>query len=140
MTQSLAPFDPFADLSTLRRDLFDNGFFRALHGGGLPITDIYTEDGKVLVVEAHLPNFTEEDIAVHVDDGQLIIQAERHETDNDKRKKYILRETSSSFYRAVALPAQAQEARIDATFTDGTLKVSIPLGEAVKSRKISIAT
>ena len=76
MARNLVRFDPFAGLDIFRRDLFDDGLMRSLRGK-LPTTDIYVEDDKQLVVEAHLPNFDERDITVDVDKGALVIQAER---------------------------------------------------------------
>jgi HSP20 family protein len=106
----------------------------------VPTTDVYTEDDKKLIVEAHLPNFSDEDIEVNIDDGSLVIQAESHIKEEDKKKKYVVRESSSSFYRSIRLPQLADESKIDAHMENGVLKVSIPLKEAVKPKKISIKT
>lgn len=138
MARSIVRFDPFSGLEALRRDLFDDGFFRSLRGASLPTTDVYTDDDKALVVEAHLPSFEEKDITVNVDGGQLIIQAERHEKDEDKKKKYVVRESSSSFYRSIALPEQAQPDGVTAGFRKGLLTVTIPLTQAATPRKIAI--
>lgn len=139
MTRNLVHFDPFAGLDTLRRDLFDDGLFRALRGK-LPTTDVYTEDDNTLVVEAHLPNFAEKDITVNVDKGALVIQAERHEQEEDKKKKYVIRESSSSFYRSIALPEQAEESKVKADFADGILKVTVPLKQLAAPTKIAIGS
>lgn len=139
MARNLVRFDPFAGVESLRRDFFDDGFFRAMRGN-LPTTDVYTENDNALVVEAHLPNFAEKDITVNVDKGALVIQAERHERDEDKKKKYMIRESSSSFYRSIALPEQAEESNITADFTDGILKVTVPLKELAAPKKIAIGS
>ena len=137
MARNLVRFDPFAGLDTLRRNFFDDGLFRALRGK-LPTTDVYTEHDYTLVVEAHLPNFAEKDITVNVDKGALVIQAERHEQEEDKNKKYVIRESSSSFYRSIALPEQAEDSKIKADFDDGILKVTVPLKELAAPTKIAI--
>lgn len=139
MARNLVRFDPFGGLDALRRDLFNDDFFRGLRGK-LPTTDVYTEDDKALIVEAHLPNFDEKDITVNIDGGVLVIQAERHEKEEDKKKQYVVRESSSSFYRRIALPEQAEEAKISAAFTKGVLKVTVPLAEATSPRQISIGS
>lgn len=138
MTRSIVRFDPFSGLEALRRDLFDDGFFRSLRDASLPVTDVYTDDDKALVVEVHLPNFEEKDVTVNVDGGQVIIQAERHEKEEDKKKKYVMRESSSSFYRSIALPEQAQAEAITAVFRGGVLKVTVPLAQIASPRKIAI--
>jgi HSP20 family protein len=139
MARNLVRFDPFGGLDALRRDFFDDGFFRAMRGK-LPTTDVYTEDDKALMVEAHLPNFEEKDISVNVDNGALVIQAERHEKEEDEKKKYVVRESSSSFYRSIALPEQAEEAKISAVFVNGVLKITVPLAEVTSPRQITIGS
>ena len=139
MARNLVRFDPFLGLDALRRDFFDDGFFRGLRGK-VPTTDVYTEDDKALIIEAHLPNFEEKDITVNVDRGALVIQAERHEKEEDKKKQYVTRESSSSFYRSIALPEQAEETKISAVFVKGVLKVTVPLAEAASPRQIAIGS
>ncbi|WP_349426194.1 Hsp20/alpha crystallin family protein [Microbacterium sp. LWS13-1.2] len=131
-------FDPFAQLSALTRDLFEAGGIRSVQGQ-MPTTDVYMEDDTALIVEAHLPNFEEKDVSVDVDRGALLIQAERRDRDEDANKKYVMRESSTSFYRSILLPEQADEDKITARFDSGVLKVTIPLAESASPRKIAIS-
>lgn len=139
MARNLIRFDPFQGLDELRRQ-FDDGFFRSLRTMPLPATDVWTEDDDKLVVAAHLPEFAEKDISVDVDKGALVIQAERHERDEDKKRTYVLRESSSSFYRSIALPEQADEQGIEARFADGVLRVTVPLKKLPAPKKIAITS
>src|SRR3989344_5874788 len=109
---NLTKWDPFAELSALQKQFFGDDFFAPTRRVNIPTTDVYTKDGKELIVEAHLPNFNEKDIDVHVENGALVIQAESHEKEEDKNKKYVVRESSSSFYRRIQLPERAQEGKI----------------------------
>ncbi|MBL8031730.1 MAG: Hsp20/alpha crystallin family protein, partial [Candidatus Doudnabacteria bacterium] len=113
MTQ-LVPFDPFAELQALQRNFFGDDWLMPTKRMVLPTTDVYTEDDKQLVVEAHLPNFEDKDVDVHVDGNMLVISAEKHEQEKDKTKKYVVRESSSSFYRRLQLPKVADVDKIDA--------------------------
>lgn len=137
---SIVPFDPFAELQALQKQFFNNddwlGSTRALQ---LPTTDIYTRDDKELVVEAHLPHFTDNDVTIHIDKGVLEIQAEKHEKEEDKDKKYVVRESSSSFYRRVRLPERADEDKVEAHMQHGVLKVVVPLRELPAPKKIAIS-
>ncbi|MDF0515613.1 Hsp20/alpha crystallin family protein [Agromyces sp. H3Y2-19a] len=137
MNRDLARVNPFAELDALSRSLFEDGLTRTLRGK-TPSTDVYTEDDKALILEAHLPNFDEKDISVTVDRGTLVVQAERRETEEDKKKKYVVRETSSSFYRSIALPDRVDDSKITAKFDKGVLKVTIPLTDSSSERKIAI--
>jgi HSP20 family protein len=138
MARNLVRFDPFAELNTIQRRFFEDGAFPLLRGTQRPTTDVYTEDDNTLVVEAHLPQFEEKDITVDIDQGALVIQAERHEKTEESKKKYVMRESSSSFYRRIALPEQADEDKIDAHFTKGVLKVTVPFKELPTPKKIAI--
>lgn len=139
---NLVRFDPFEEMRALQNQFFgDDAFsFPKTAALQLPTTDIYTEEDKQLVVEAHMPHFADKDVDVHVDKGMLTIRAEKHETEEDKKKgkKYIVRESSSSFYRRIALPEHADENKIDAHMEDGVLRVVVPFKELPKPKKITV--
>lgn len=109
-----------------------------MKGLQMPTTDIYTEDDKRLTVEAHLPNFEQKDIDIQIDKGSLVIRAEKHEQEKDKDKKYVVRESSSSFYRRIRLPEVADEDKIEASMKDGVLKVVVEFKELPEPKKIEI--
>ncbi len=136
---NIIKFDPFAEMQALQRQFFsDDWFMPSVKALQMPTTDVYTEDDKQLTVEAHLPNFEEKDIDINIDKGALVIRAERHEQEKDKNKKYVVRESSSSFYRRIRLPETADEAKIEANMKDGVLKVVVPLKELPAPKKIAI--
>jgi HSP20 family protein len=134
----LVRFDPFSELDALQRQLFNEDWTTPIKSVNLPTTDIYTKNGKELIVEAHLPNFKNDDIDIHVDDGALIIQAEKHEKEEDKDRKYVVRESSSSFYRRIQLPDRADADKVEAHLDDGILKVVVPLMVLPEPKKITI--
>ena len=117
----LVRFDPFAEMDALQRRFFnDDGWMpRQMRSVGLPTTDVYLKD-NTLVVEAHLPNFHEDDVNISVEHGNLVIQAERHEKEEDKDKKYVVRDS------------------IEAHLDDGILKVTIPVTPAPEPKKIAV--
>jgi HSP20 family protein len=135
---SLVKWDPFSELSALQKQFFGDDWMSPFKGVNIPTTDVYTKDNQ-LVVEAHLPNFEEKDVSIQVDGGTLVISAERHEKEEDKDKKYVVRESSSSFYRRVALPERADADNISAHLDDGILKVSVPLTPLPEPKKIAIS-
>lgn len=136
----LIRFDPFQELNALQRQLLGNDWMTPFNGVGFPTTDVYTKDDKELVVEAHLPNFNNEDVDVHVDEGALVIQAEKHEKEEDKKRKYVVRESSSSFYRRIQLPERADADKIEAHLDEGVLRVSVPLMALPTPKKIEVAS
>lgn len=138
MARNIIRFNPLAELDALQKQLFGDDFFTASRGVALPTTDVYTEGDSRLVVEAHLPNFDENDITINMDEGALIVQAERRQKEEDTNKKYMVRESSSSFYRRISLPERADEDNIQANFADGVLRVVVPFKELPSPKKIAI--
>lgn len=138
---NLIKFDPFAELNALQRQFFGDDWLTPLKGLTVPTTDVYMQgNDKQLVVEAHLPNFNQDDINIQIDDGALVVQAEKHEKEEDKDKKYVVRESSSSFYRRIMLPERADAEGIKAHMEDGILKVMVPLKALPEPKKITIGT
>jgi HSP20 family protein len=136
---SLVKWDPFAELSSLQKQFFGDDFMSSFKGVNIPTTDVYTKNNQ-LIVEAHLPNFEQKDVNIQVDGNALVVSAERHEKEEDKGKKYVVRESSSSFYRRVALPERANTDKIEAHLDDGVLKVSIPLTPLPEPKKIEVSS
>jgi HSP20 family protein len=133
----IVQYNPFAQLSALQRQFFGDDWLSPFNGSNIPTTDVFTKDNE-LVVEAHLPNFARDNVDIQVDAGDLIIQAQRHEKEEDKSKKYIVRESSSSFYRRIQLPDRANADKIEANLEDGVLRIKIPMTPLPEPKKISI--
>jgi len=136
---NLMRWDPFAELTALQKQFFGDDLATSFKGSNIPTTDVYTKDDQ-LVVEAHLPNFEQDDVNIHVENNSLIISAERHEKEEDKNKKYVVRESSSSFYRRISLPERADADNIQAHLDEGVLKVTVPLTPLPEPKKIAIAS
>ncbi len=136
---SLIRWDPFAELSALQKQFFGDDLMSSLKGVNIPTTDVYTRD-NTLFVEAHLPNFDQKDVNIQVEDSGLVISAERYEKNEDKDKQYVVRESSSSFYRRVALPERANVEKIEAQLDDGILKISVPLEPLPEPKKVAISS
>ena len=136
---TLMKWDPFVELTTLQKQFFGDDWLSPVKGVTIPTTDVYTKDNN-LVVEVHLPNFEQKDVNIEVDNGALVISAEKHEKEEDKGKQYVVRESSSSFYRHIALPKRANTEKIEAHLDDGVLKVSVPVTPLPEPKKIAIAS
>lgn len=136
---NLTKWDPFAELSALQKQFLGDDWMSPIKSVNIPTTDVYKKDNE-LVVEAHLPNFEQADISIQIEDGALVISAERHEKEEDKQKKYVVRESSSSFYRRIALPKRANTDKINAHLDDGVLRVSVPLESLPEPKKIEISS
>ena len=112
-------------------------------GRGFPLTphmDVKETD-KEIVVETELPGIDEKDVSLALKDGVLTIRGEKkHEVDEEKENYRIMERRYGSFQRSLRLPDTVDEDKIEATFNNGVLKVSLPKRpEAIgKHRKIPI--
>lgn len=77
-------------------------------------------------ISAELPNIEKDDVHVMLENGILTISGERREEKEEKDVKYHRRELSyGSFMRQFTMPEDADETKVDASFKDGLLKVTI---------------
>jgi HSP20 family protein len=137
MPGNVLRFDPLAELEALQRRLFGDDSSGAAQSGSVPTTDVYTE-GDHYVIESHLPNLRETDVEISLDEGDLTIQGHKQDSGEDTQKRFVMRETSQSYYRRVPLPDRADESRIAATFENGVLKVVIPFKDQPAAKRIPI--
>jgi HSP20 family protein len=130
--------DPFSALRAEMDSLFDSFM------GGLPVfprmfgtTDdrgfVLTphmdvkETDKEIVVEAELPGIDEKEVSLALQDGVLTIRGEKkHEHEEDKGNYRVSERRYGSFQRSVRLPDTVDEDKVEASFNNGVLKVSLP--------------
>lgn len=92
----------------------------------VPAVDVREEDGRY-IVEAELPGLKREDVSIELGEGTLYIKAHKEEQTEERREGYLRRERgTTSFYRRLALPADADHDNISAKLEDGVLRVAIP--------------
>lgn len=123
----LTAFNPFRELEDMERSFFGRNSLEAFK------TDI-KDVGNAFELEADLPGFKKEDIAIDINDNYLTIRAERHfENDTkDKDGQYISQERSyGSFARSFDISAVGEE-HITASYENGVLKLVLPKKEQTK--------
>jgi HSP20 family protein len=106
----------------------------------MPAVDVVEKD-KAYEITAELPGIDEKNVELTVSGGMLSIKGEKSEEKEEKQKGYYLSERQyGSFQRSFALPEDVEADKIDASFKNGVLTVSLPKkAEAVKpEKKISI--
>ncbi len=118
----------FYPTSNMFDDMFENFFGPTYSGSGLMRTDIHEKDGKY-IMDIDLPGYQKEDNKISLYNGSLTIQAEHHESNEEKDAKgNLLRQErytgacSRSFYVGDHL----KQEDIHASFKDGILTLSMP--------------
>jgi len=124
--------------SPFRRSLFDTAPFWRTEPTwpSAPVVDI-AETEKCYEITAELPGMDEKNIEVKLADGVLSIKGEKRAEKEEKKKDYYLSERSfGSFQRAFQVPEGVDSNKIEATFTNGVLTVTLPKSaEAQKAEK-----
>ena len=124
----------------LTRDPFGgNGFTDDEGTLALDVSD----DGDAIVVEASLPGFKREDIAIEVNEGVLTINARHQESLDDEGQEngvrfYRRERRFGSLSRRVALPSIVDQDKAQATLADGVLTLRLPKSERDLPRRIEI--
>lgn len=108
-------------------------------GLALPRVDMAeTDDGYELTAE--LPGLTDKDVECTLSGNVLTVRGEKQEEKEEKKKGYYLQERSyGSFERSFTLPDDVDTDKLDASVSDGVLKVTMPKGrETRKAKKIDV--
>jgi len=110
----------------------ENEFFEGALN--VPLANI-SETKNDFKVSLSAPGLKKEDFKVEVEDGALVISAEKKEESKEDTENYRRREFSyNSFSRSFELPDNVFEDKINAKYEDGMLNVSIPKKEPSTSQ------
>jgi HSP20 family protein len=143
---NLVRWTPFHDMTLLQKQM-NRLFDGALQGwpaetdgtrNWVPPADIHETDND-LIVTTDLPGVDPKNIDVRVENNVLSITGERHferkvENENFHRVERIYGRLARSF--TLSTPVQAD--KIQATYKDGVLRISLPKAEQAKPKRIQI--
>jgi HSP20 family protein len=106
----------------------------------IPAVDIHEED-KGYRMEVELPGLTEKDIEIKVENNVLSISSKKDETKEEKEEGYVMKERRNySFFRNFNLPENISTDKIDASFKNGLLLVSLPKVPQAEPKLIEVKT
>jgi len=107
--------------------------------GAVPSVDIVEKD-DAYKVSAELPGIAASDIDVKYSDGVLTIAGEKHEEKEEKKKDYFLSERRyGSFKRSFRVADGVDADKIEATFKNGVLSVTLPKTAEARKKTKTIA-
>jgi HSP20 family protein len=124
--------DPFMTLHREMNRLFDDvfrGFDMAPFGSmsrmaGWPHVEVVDND-KDIRISAELPGLEDKDVEVLMGDGVLTIRGEKRSEIEDKERAFSER-TYGRFERRIPLAWDVEEDKVDASFRNGVLTVTLP--------------
>lgn len=150
MLEKWKPFsswDPFDNLMDIQREvnrLFDESKTSKGRKNELarvdwsPVVDIH-EDKEAFHISADLPGLTQKDIDVKVEDDVLTIKGERKfENETNKDNYHRVERFYGSFQRSFSLPKGIDASKINASYKNGELKLSVPKTEESKPKQITV--
>ena len=143
-TPQLSQWPSFNRLSLLRNELDrlfdftwpsrDSGLF----SGWTPALDVFDEKDN-FVVNVELPGLKKEEINLSFQDGVLSISGERKSAvENKDGQTFRSERYFGKFQRSVTLPAAVDSAKINASYKDGILSVTLPKAEEAKPKQIAV--
>jgi HSP20 family protein len=146
--RGLEPWRPFGELEgwpggfgagfPWRSSLFADWPWRERPGGFLPAMDVSENDERYRI-SLELPGGNKDDVQVELHEAVLTVRgqkkSEREETQEQRR--YVER-SYGSFSRSFRLPDDADPSRLDASFKDGVLTITVPKTERARPRTISV--
>ena len=127
----------YSDFYNLIDDFFGNDFFQTPSLRSANFRVDVTEEADKYLVEAELPGFNKEDIAVDYEDGKLLIRATHEESEDADKPNYIHRERRMCSMQRMVYLKDIQADGISAELQNGLLKIALPK-EAVAEKKVQI--
>ncbi len=141
------PDSLFGQYERLRRELDDTfggtglpNSIRSVVPGRLPAVNV-GRTASSIEIYAFAPGLDASKIDVTVDRGVLRISGERASAipENDAKITVYTREREiGSFTRAVALPDDVDPERVQASYRDGVLQVSVARRESMQPKRIAV--
>jgi HSP20 family protein len=140
----LVQWDPVQQLVAMRNRLHstldDSDIPRTEESIGTwgPLVDVF-EKADRLVIRAELPGVQKEDMDIRIENGVLTLHGERkRDPDIKEENAYRMERVYGAFARSFSLPTTVDPTKVEATYKDGVLEVTIPKAETAKPKQIEI--
>ena len=148
LTTSFRPAaDVFSELSRLQ-SMLDQVFrpaerssIRGLTGSSFPVINVGTTPESVEIM-ALAPGLEPDTLQLTVDRGLLVIAGERKTQvpePGDATSVYAQERFVGNFRRVISLPEDADAGKVDASYRDGILRVSVAKRESSRPRRIEVS-
>ncbi|MDF7823852.1 Hsp20/alpha crystallin family protein [Pontiellaceae bacterium B12227] len=101
-----------------------------------------SETDHEIRVKVELPGMDQKDIRVELDENMLIVQGERRERQEEKKRNYHVSQMSYGGYcRSIPLPASVEGDKTKARYKRGVLTLTLPKTKEARSarRRIEVS-
>jgi HSP20 family protein len=140
-------WEPFRDLMAMQERmtrLFDETLSRIWKEEGMargvwsPPVDIL-ERGNELILKIDLPEVSQSEIDIKVEENTLIIQGERRFIKETPDENYIqIERPYGNFHRSFTIPRAIDQEKIKAAYKDGVLRIILPKRGDTQPKQITV--
>lgn len=124
---------------------FDRELDRLVNWNGqrafVPSLDV-VERADAYLISAELPGVDASAVEISFENNTLTIRGTKAPSlqplENEEVRVYTAERLSGSFERAVRLPEYVEGDKIEATYSQGVLMITVPKAQAARARKIQI--
>jgi HSP20 family protein len=134
-------WDPWREMQRFEQEVGSllSGVNRSRATSFPPINVFASEDDVIITSE--LPGIDPSDVDLSVTGDVLTIKGNRKSQELEEGQTWHRRERGAgSFYRNVQLPFNVDRSKVEADYSRGILKITLPRAEAEKPRKINVKT
>lgn len=126
------------EVNRLFEDFFGGAMTPFAKGEWTPVLDVSETDTQI-VVRAEVPGMDPKDIDISIMGDTLTIKGEKKEEVRRKEESISRMECRyGAFQRVLTLPASVDASRVNATYKNGILKITMDKKEESKSRTIQV--
>lgn len=145
LNMSLVPYDPFRQLSNMRRE-YDRFFselpisFDNEHGIGGIRVDVHETENEI-VATCDLPGLEKkEDVDIDIQNNRLSISGSIKRTNEIKEENMLQKERyTGRFQRMITLPSPVSHDGVKATYKNGILEITMPKVAKDVKKKIDVS-
>ena len=141
---AITRWDPFREVVALQNRV--NNLFREMNEGDSPLTtasfvpavDIY-EDPKKVVLNLEVPGIEERDLEVRVENNILSVKGEcKFEKEEKEENFHRIERRYGTFLRSFTLPTTVDSEHINASYTNGVLKLDLNKKPEAQPKQIKV--
>jgi len=143
---AIVRWSPFRDLMGIQQEvnrLFDDLITRRAETGAegavwVPVVDV-SESTDAIRVKVEAPGVAKDDFKISVQNNVLTIRGEKKmEKETTEENYHRVERVYGSFFRAVELPSAVQTDRVNASYKDGVLTITLLKSEEAKPKEIAV--
>lgn len=141
---SIIRYNPMRDFVSLREvmdRLLEDSVIRPtpVDGRQIGFAADLKETPETFILKATLPGVKVDQLDINATSEGVTVRAEIKEETEQKDEHWLLRERRhGTFERTFTLPTQIDPNKVEATFEDGELTLTLPKSEAVRPKQIKV--